>query len=358
MRRVLLVLVLVSTAAAEPRHTTEQVQLHKKPGEKEAVVATLPANTEVTVIAEDGRWVKVRAHGSEGYLARTQLDTPATPEPSATAWSTQLSEKKVLGATASASEVTREAPAYTRPPRDGLDVRATAGLGYRLVGMDMTANVSGGLASYLLDADAIAAQLAADAALPLASRVRAIGDVRVELGEASPGITYPGPSGMPGKIPFQTFAADAGARLAFRAHDAIELAARAGFHYDAFLPTDVNNVGSLPREALVGATLGARVEIAPPHSRFSAAARFDWLAVGSRSQTPGLQDGTSSSAHAWWGGASVVYTVTARWSLYTAYDFGRATTSWSGMSERVPSATSAQRVDTTQLLQLGVGAAL
>ena len=96
----------------------------------------------------------------------------------------------------------------------------------------------------------------------------------------------------------------------------------------------------------------------PRNSRFSIAARFDMLALGSRAQTPGLQDGTSSSAHAVWGGATFSFALDARFALGLGYDFERAWTSWSGASQREPGVTSAQRVDSAQLVHFGVSAAL
>jgi hypothetical protein len=114
----------------------------------------------------------------------------------------------------------------------------------------------------------------------------------------------------------------------------------------------------LPRERLLGATAGARVELRPPTSRFGAVLRTDVLVVGSRAQTPGLEDGTSSTAHAVWGGVTVRLAVTRRWTVFGAYDFARMSTTWSGMSSRQPGVTSTHRIDTAQVAQLGVGAAL
>jgi hypothetical protein len=61
----------LTLARAEPRRTLEEVTLRKKPGEKEAVVARLPAGTPVTVLALEGRrLVQVRAAAA----ARQTLD--------------------------------------------------------------------------------------------------------------------------------------------------------------------------------------------------------------------------------------------------------------------------------------------
>lgn len=349
------VLAVATSAAAAPRHTTAAVTLRKRPGEKQASVAQLPANTPVTVLGEDGRWLRVRANGAEGYLTRTSV-TDDTPLPPPTpAWGAHPPE--VPGKRAEIVAGTSVDETYTRPPPRTFELRAGAGLGYRSLGMDLRSNAEGGLTNYLVDADAAAAVLDAGATLRLGGRLLAGFDATTTLSTSSPGIDYPGPTAAPGTIPFTTFALDVGGRLGLRVGD-IELAVRAGAHYDAFLPRSVENAGMLPRERLLGVVAGARVDLAPAHSRFGASARFDILVVGSRAQTPGLEDGTSSTAHALWGGVSVRYLIGAHVAPFAALDFGRATTAWTGPSVREPAVTDAHRTDTTQLLQIGLGAEL
>ncbi len=352
---VLCVLASLAANAAAERRTTEAVTLRKKPGEKEAAVANVPANTEVTVLGTEGRWLRVRAGANEGYVARTQITDDTPPPAPGNTWSAHPPD--VLGKRA---ETVATAPGvvaeYTRPVPQRLALRGELGLGYRTLGMDLTSNAEGGLTNYLVDADAMAAAFGATGTLHLSESLFVGFDARTELSSSSPGIDYPGPTATPGRIPFTTFAADAGARLGIRVRD-IELAARAGGHYDAFLPKSVDNAGMLPRERLLGLVAGVRAEIAPAHSRFGATARFDLLAIGSRAQTPGLEDGKDSTAHALWGGVTVRYSV-GRLVPFAAYDFGRATTSWTGPSVREPSVTNAHRTDTTQLLQIGIGAEL
>ena len=433
MRCVLVFVVLVtgSIASAEPRRTTESVTLRKKPGEKETAVATVPANTEVTVLGEEGRWLKVKVNGNTGYLTRTTVsggdakDVDAKPQWSAARRTedgkemTELfveapkagalvTEPKpgagkiadiakgarlvVLDATTpgwlharddgghegwiATGEVQNGATAvtvsgagvdlagsaveqtYTRPPVGALAIRAEVGLAYRSLGMDLTSNAEGGLTNYLVDADAAAAVIDVDARQQLSPSLFAGADLRMVASESSPGIDYPGPTAPPGKIPFATFATDVGVRAGIHAKQAFDLALRLGGHYDAFLPKSVDNAGSLPRERLIGVTAGVRADIVPPHSRFGAAVRFDIMALGSRAQTPGLEDGTSSTARALWGGVTVRYQLGRHISPFAGYDFGRASTDWTGMSVREPSVTDAHRVDTTQLVQIGVSAEL
>jgi len=320
------------------------------------VVAKVAANTPLTVLDEEGRWLHVRAGANEGYVLRTSVNDDAPPPDASPKWGAQ--PPQVLGKRAEVVAGTASvADTYTRPAPRHLELRGELGLGYRSLGMDLTSNAEGGLTNYLVDADAVAVAFDGGGTLRLVGRWFTGFDVGSHVSVSSPGIDYPGPTAAPGKIPFTTFAVDVGARIGLRAHD-IDLALRVGGHYDAFLPKSVDNAGMLPRERLLGLTAGLRADFAPLHSRFGASARFDILAVGSRAQTPGLEDGTASTAHALWGGLSVRYQISARLAPFAAFDFGRATTTWTGASVREPGVTNAHRTDTTQLLQLGVGGEL
>lgn len=432
-----------------------EVVLRKKPGERQAAVAKLPAGTVVVIEREDGRWLRVRAGNRVGYLTRTTVadgepkpatppppvaDAPASieprPEPRAegptqrwsvdrvkatragssglfvgvTAASATLHADKGAAAaklaqvergtrlavidatdpgwihvrddagrdgwiaradvdngTASVAIVDPAVPATAvaasattvRPPSGRFVARASAAVGYRSLGVDFTSNSTAGLANYLVSADAAAADAELDLVAKLSSRLRLGIDGRVQLGTSSPGsgIEYQGPSRAGGKIPFSTFAADAGVRIGMRAKRVFELALRGGIHYDAFIARDLDNAGKLPREQLVGATLGARVGIIPPASRVNVDLRIDVLALGSRGQTAGLEDGASSTADAVWAGATTRILLRDHLSFLLAYDFGRATTEWSGMSVRT-GATAANRVDSTQTVQIGLAAEL
>lgn len=358
--------VLVPVAAqAEPRRTLEAVALRKRPGEKEPVVARLAAGTEVVVLGIDGRWLRVRAGGVEGYLTRTTVSAPDPGDAAPTGqWSAGWRARggvdggppgKVAIADDPRAAVASEPAAA--PPRP-IALRADLGIGFRALGMDLTSNTDGGLANYTLDAGAVAATLDVDAALRLRGTLFAAADTRVSVSDSSPGIDYPGPTAPAGKIPFRTVAVDAGVRAGARLRRVFDVALRAGGHYDAFLATSVRNAGMLPRERLLGATLGARVDIAPEASRFTVTARFDALVLGGRAQTAGLEDGTSSTAHALWGGLAMRYALGHRLAAFGGYDFGRATTEWTGMSTRQPGATRTRRVDTAQLVQIGLSASL
>jgi len=421
--------VAVTVAHAGPRRTLEAVALRKKPGEKEAVVARLPAGAPVAVLAIEGRWLRVRAGGVDGYVTRTTVSEPdaadAVPTGQWSAGRRAMGARsgdllvEVVAATAAlraeprgdadaVGELARGArltvidaasdPAWilARDPagRDGwiaraeidngassvvvtgvdlrgleprdrtappaasrLSLRADLGVGFCALGMDLTSNAEGGLANYVLDAGAVAATLDVDAVLR-PGRAFVAADARIAVSDSSPGIDYPGPTSPAGTIAFHTFAGDAGVRVGTRVRRVFDLALRAGVHYDAFVTASVRNAGMLPRERLLGATLGARIEIAPDRSRLAITARFDALAIGSRRQTPGLEDGSSSTARALWGGLTMRYALGRplgrALGVFGGYDFGRASTEWSGMSARQPGVTRTRRIDTAQLVQIGI----
>lgn len=433
-------LAISGVASAEPRRTTVATTLRKKPGEKEPAVAEVPAGTQVQVLGEQDRWLRVRVGAQEGFLTRTTVTAPEDP-PAATGeeastsqeervWSArrrraQAASGELFAKVTSAEATLRAEAAPTATPlatltrgsqlaildatstsgwvrvrdergREGwlvvaelgngsasvaastpavqtaeqhdskgftrrsapMVLRAELGMGYRSLGMDLSSNASGGLSNYLVDADAAALTATADAAWSMGERWQAAADVRLQLSASSPGIEYPGPTSTSGEIPFRTFAADAGVRVGVRARKLLALAARIGAHYDAFLPTDVDNVGTLPRERLLGFTGGARLDLAPPASRFSATLRLDALVWGTRAQTTGLEDGADSTAHAFWGGLTLRYMLSTRLAAFVGYDFERATTRWNGMSVRQRGVTATRREDTAQLTQLGVTAEL
>ena len=339
--------------AAQPRAlfvvvTAPTSALRSRPDPAAAPVAELGRGARVEVVDASGRpgWIRGRdEHGSEGWLARADVDNGTAGV-------------AISGATATAPGAPAASATGPTRARRAIALRAEAGIGYRSLGMELSSNGTGALANYLVAADAAAALVDVDLAVRVSDRVVVGLDAELAGSHASPGIDYPGPRGAPGTIPFSTLATDAGARAGIRLRDVFVLALRGGVHYDAFVASDVDNAGLLPRERLLGLTAGARVDVVPPRSRISAGLRVDALVLGSRRQTVGLEDGTDSTARAVWAGVSLRVSLRRPWSLVGAYDFGRATTAWTGMSVREPDITAARRVDHTQQIVVGVGAEL
>jgi uncharacterized protein YgiM (DUF1202 family) len=308
-----------------------------------AALATLARGAKIEVIdGSDPEWIHGRdGQGHDGWIARREV-----------------TEGAVSGASGDLRGSTAAEPAFDHNPTRKLEVRFAAGVGFRSLGMELTSNQGGGLTNYVVDADAAAATLAVDALFRPAGAWLVGVDGSLETSLSSPGIDYPGPTSASGKVPFETIAADLGVRAGRRVRGSVELSVRLGAHYDAFITRDVDNAGMLPRERLAGVTAGARVELRPSASRIGATLFGDVLVAGSRAQTPGLEDGTSNTAHAAWGGLTVRIALTRRWAVFGAYEFARMSTTWSGMSSRQPGVTSTRRTDIGQLAQLGIGAEL
>jgi SH3-like domain-containing protein len=330
--------------------TAVDAVLRAEPSAEAMTIADVSRGTRL--IAVDAKevpgWVRARDdRGFGGWIPRTQLGNGAAAV-------------ALTGATAEDMQLRRAdspapGPTGKLAARRAFAIRIDAGVGYRVLGMDFTSNGSDGLANYLVTAAASAADVELDVTARPSRRLVLGLDTRVGASRGSP-IDYPGPSGPSGKIPFSTSQADAGIRAGFHAQRMFEVTARLGGHYDAWIARDVENAGMLPRERLLGATLGARVDIAPPRSRVSATLHVDALAAGSRAQTTGLEDGAASTARALWAGMTVRIQLARHLSLLSAYDLGRATTEWTGMSVREPGVTAARRVDSTQLMQIGLSA--
>lgn len=320
--------------------------LRVQPRPEAAPVIELARGARLIVVdaTSDPAWI--HAHdpaGHDGWIHRPEIDNGAS------AVAVTGADLRGLGL---ARDVAPPAVAGAR------GVRVELGLGLRTLGMSLSSNAQGGLANYVLDADAVAESLALDAVHRMSHELFVAADLRGAASESSPGIDYPGPTAPAGKIAFRTLAGDLGVRIGTRARRVFDLAARVGGHYDAFLARSVRNAGMLPRERLLGATLGARIDIAPAQSRFTISARFDALVLGGRTQTSGLEDGTSSTARALWGGLTMRYAVARRISIFGGYDFARASTAWRGASVRQPGVTGTQRIDTAQRVEIGVSAAL
>jgi SH3-like domain-containing protein len=321
--------------------------LRTEPRPDAAPVIELARGERLVVVdaTSDPAWI--HAHdpaGHDGWIGRPEIDNGA-------------SAVVVTGADLRGLGLAREvasSPETARAPA----MRAELGLGFRTLGMRLTSNAEGGLANYVVDADAVAETLALDVVRRAKRNLFVAADLRASASESSPGIDYPGPTGPAGKIAFRTLAGDLGVRVGTRARGVFDLALRVGGHYDAFLASNVRNAGMLPRERLLGATLGAQIDIAPAQSRFTVSARFDALVLGTRKQTSGLEDGTSSTARALWGGLTMRYALARRIAVFGGYDFARASTTWSGASIRQPGVTGTRRIDTAQLVEIGLSTAL
>jgi hypothetical protein len=86
MRVTVLILVLVgvlgapATSFAEKVRTNSKAKVYNRPGEQGKIVVRVKEGQAMTVLAKEGRWVKVRVAGRTGFIPRTYLDLPADDE--------------------------------------------------------------------------------------------------------------------------------------------------------------------------------------------------------------------------------------------------------------------------------------
>jgi len=70
----------VPAAFAEKIRTNQAAKLYAHPGEQEKVIEKIKPGQAMTVLAKEGRWIKVRFHGRTGYVPRSKVDLPDDDE--------------------------------------------------------------------------------------------------------------------------------------------------------------------------------------------------------------------------------------------------------------------------------------
>jgi Bacterial SH3 domain len=65
-----------SAGHAEKATTNQPTTVFSRAGEQAPVILKVPAGQLMTVIAKDGRWIKVRVSGRTGWVPRTKVDLP------------------------------------------------------------------------------------------------------------------------------------------------------------------------------------------------------------------------------------------------------------------------------------------
>src|ERR1043165_7302459 len=77
---VLAALVWSAPAQAEKVKTNQSTKLYSRAGEQSPVVLKLKSGQSMTVLAKDGRWIKVRVSGRTGWIPRSKVDMPNDDE--------------------------------------------------------------------------------------------------------------------------------------------------------------------------------------------------------------------------------------------------------------------------------------
>jgi len=75
-----IVLAIASPVHAEKVKTTQPTKLYSHPGEHGSVLLKVKSGQNMTVLAKEGRWLKVRVQGRTGYVPRSKVDMPDSDE--------------------------------------------------------------------------------------------------------------------------------------------------------------------------------------------------------------------------------------------------------------------------------------
>src|SRR5688500_20195378 len=67
-------------AETEKVKTNQVTKLHRRPGEQAPVILTIKPGQLVTLLARDGRWLRIRVSGRTGWIARSKVDLPDDEE--------------------------------------------------------------------------------------------------------------------------------------------------------------------------------------------------------------------------------------------------------------------------------------
>src|SRR6185436_6112890 len=75
------VLVLGALAWSKPGHaekvkTNQSTKLYSRAGEQSPVILKIESGQTMTLLAKDGRWLKVRVSGRTGWIPRSKVDLP------------------------------------------------------------------------------------------------------------------------------------------------------------------------------------------------------------------------------------------------------------------------------------------
>jgi uncharacterized protein YgiM (DUF1202 family) len=246
-----------------------------------------------------------------------------------------------------------------RPHRE---IRVQARLGFERMAQVFRSNGNGNLPNYDIGAAAAAVSLRGDVLQKYKASYLIGVDLRYDLGRSSPGIRVES-GGAAADVPYTTHDLGVRAIAGYDLHHRTGAAAlgRVGYHYGLFQIANVGdftkNLAHLPSETLTGFTIGAGAEAPRVTDKIGVRVAVDYLAVGSRAQTVGLEDGQVSTAQAAWANLVVNYAWKPGMTIDFGYNYEWAKTVWSGAvpaSMRGTGATEAARKDTGHALSVGL----
>ncbi len=301
-----------------------RVKLLSKPSKKGKSRGKAKKGARVVVLEEKKGWLLVENSGGDsGWVRASDLEEPGA----------------------------RKKRTFQLDARIGFERLAQ---NFRTTGADQTSE----LRAYDIQAAAAAINLRADMVQKYKANYLIGAEVRADLGKSAPGIRYETVD-----IPYTTYDIDVRALAGYDFHHKTGAAAfgHLGYHYGMFQVANVGdfakNLARLPSETVAGPTIGVGAEMPRITDKVGARIAADYLVLGKRVQTVGLEDGAISDVTSLWAGATVSYRWKKSMNLDVAYGYDYSKTVWTGSatgSMRGHNATAAARKDVTHALTIGI----
>lgn len=307
--------------------TVGKAKLYPRASKKSKPLLTVRRGAQLIVLDEheSGKWIRVEDdEGAAGWIA---------------------------------SDAVAE-PGRVRQPRT---IATTARLGFASIGGTFKSNAPATMganppADYAFGSTAVSVAVGAELAFAMKKDYFVGGGLEYLGCVATPGIRYAA-NMMAEDIGFKTH--DVDVRLLggydFHKPNGMTAWARLGYHYGVFSVSNLANLAKLPSETFRGPTIGAALRIPGLTKKIGAEAALDLVYPGTRKQTAGNEDGTTSKAMAATLELVGTYAWKGAWRLDGGYQFGYASTKWDGASARITGATSAKRTDLSHVLTVGLG---
>jgi uncharacterized protein YgiM (DUF1202 family) len=318
-------------APAEPKErvvmvTADKAKLRAKPSKKGKAQGRVKKGTRLVVLEEKKDWMLVTdpEEGDEGWIRTAEVWEPGM-----------------------------------RPKRA---IRAEARLGFERLSTLFVSPSTAELGNYRIAAAAASVSLRGDIIQKQGDKYLIGAELRYDLGKSTPGIRYSDGTNAV-DIPYTTHDIDARLVGGYDFHHKTGAAAfgRLGYHYGMFAVANVGdftkNLAKLPSETLSGPTIGVGAEAPRIAEKIGARLQADYLTMGKRAQTKGLEDGAVSAVKALWAGLVVTYQWKPSMTIDFAYGYEWSKTTWQGVapgSMRGHDAESAARKDVTHGVLVGI----
>lgn len=304
--------------------SVSKVKLLSKPSKKGKSRGRAKKGARVVVLEEKKGWLLVEnGQGDSGWVRASDLEEPGA----------------------------RKQRSFQLDARIGFE---RLGQNFRTTGADQASE----LRAYDIQAAAAAINLRADVVQKYKKNYLIGVELRADLAKSAPGIRY-----QTVDIPYTTYDVDLRALAGYDFHHKTGAAAfgHLGYHYGMFQVANTGdfakNLARLPSETVAGPTVGIGAEMPRITDKIGARISADYLVLGKRAQTIGLEDGQISDITSLWAGATVSYRWKKSMNLDVAYGYDYSKTVWTGAavgSMRGHNATAAARKDVTHALTIGI----